>query len=146
METYLEWSDRYATGIGLIDRDHQTLFVMVNALHDAIVMDTEPAPLSDLFARLADYVNRHFALEEDLMQSHGYPGFEAHQEMHRELAATVLRLTGLYEQEPSTVAHEDLMEFLKGWLSHHVLTSDMDYVACVTGQTAGGGINGGSSA
>lgn len=145
MKAYLEWSDRYTTGIEPIDRDHQTLFVMVNALYDAMAMGIEPEPLSVLFARLTEYVNSHFAREEALMRAHGYPDLEAHSEMHRELAATVRRLTGLYEEQPSSVAHEDLMEFLKGWLSHHVLTSDMDYVACVTGVTAVGTINGGSS-
>ncbi len=145
MKAYLEWSERYNTGIAPIDRDHQTLFVMVNALHDAMTMGTEPEPLAALFAGLVEYVNSHFSREEDLMRTHGYRDLEAHSEMHRELAATVRRLTDLYEKDPSTVAHEDLLEFLKSWLSHHVLTSDMDYVACVTGETAAGGINGGRS-
>ncbi len=145
MKAYLEWSERYNTGIAPIDRDHQTLFVMVNALHDAMAMGIEPKPLSALFAKLAEYVDGHFSREEALMRAHGYRELKAHSEMHRELAATVRRLTDLYEKEPSTVAHEDLLEFLKGWLSHHVLTSDMDYVACVTGETAGDAVNGGSS-
>lgn len=126
--TFLEWSDDYATGIASIDGEHQTLFMMVNALHQAVTGGGADADLPDLFQRLSAYVETHFEREEALMAMAGYPGLEEHKEEHRALRESLQFLIVRYDDVSGEVAANDVLRFLKNWLSCHVLASDMAYV------------------
>lgn len=132
MNEYLPWNDDYATGIAAIDGDHRTLFMMVNALHDAMMRDEPPEDLPGLFRRLMDYVAGHFQREETLMASTDYPYFEEHRDKHSQLAATLQRMAEEFSGDPEGFPVADLLDFLKNWLSSHVLKSDMEYVPFVT--------------
>ncbi len=133
MSDLLVWSSEYATGVEMIDGDHQTLFMMVNALHAAIENGDAAPQLPELFRRLSDYVDGHFAREERLMQAADYPGLAEHQAGHRDLTATLGRMLAEFEADPANFPVADLMDFLGNWLSAHVLKSDMDYVPYVKG-------------
>ena len=135
MSAYLDWSDEYATGIQAIDGEHQTLFMMVNALHGAMENDLGNEEFAGLFRRLTLYVDSHFAREERLMRAAAYEGFDGHVRQHRALTKTLRRLATEFEADPENFATEDLLDFLKNWLSQHVLKTDMDYVPCLQAAT-----------
>ncbi len=131
MSSFLVWSEEYATGVEMIDGDHQTLFMMVNALHDALERDGATDQLPHLFERLSDYVNGHFGREETLMRHCGYPELDAHIGKHDELEKALRKMLVEFSVDPTAFPTADLMDFLKNWLSNHVLKSDMDYVPFV---------------
>lgn len=133
MSDFLVWTEKYATGVETIDGDHQTLFMMVNALNDAMAHDDAPAQMPGLFSHLIDYTRTHFAREEALMAEHGYPMLDEHREKHRQLTETLARMLDDFEAAPETFPVDGLMDFLKDWLTSHVLKSDMDYVPFVKG-------------
>ena len=83
---------------------------------------------------LSDYVDTHFAREEELMRGLGYPELDAHIVSHRELATTVQQYAKLYRDDPGAVSRDEVLRFLGNWLSKHIMVSDMDYVPYV--QTA----------
>jgi len=133
MSEPLVWTKQYATGVEMIDGDHQTLFMMVNALHAALENGDAAPQLPELFRRLSDYVDGHFAREERLMRASDYPFCDEHEAKHRELTATLGRMLAEFEADPANFPTADLMDFLMHWLSAHVLKSDMDYVPYVKG-------------
>ena len=136
MSEYLVWSEEYATGVEMIDGDHQTLFMMVNTLHDALVRDGATDQLPHLFERLSDYVNGHFGREEALMRQCGYPLLDEHSEKHHQLERTLRKMVVEFSTDPTAFPADDLMDFLKNWLTSHVLKSDMHYVPFVNEQKA----------
>ena len=131
MSDFLVWTQKYATGVDTIDGDHQTLFMMVNALHDTLDHDDASEQLPGLFRHLMEYVDTHFRREEALMEEHDYPLLDEHRDKHRQLAATLESMVAEFEKAPATFPVDDLMDFLKNWLTTHVLKSDMDYVPFV---------------
>lgn len=128
MVNILDWSDDYATGIALIDKDHRKLFDAVNALHESYVIHDEDAKFADLFDVLSDYVDSHFAREEELMRGLGYPDLDSHLIGHQELATTVHEYAKLYHSDPGAISRKEVLTFLGNWLSGHILGSDMAYV------------------
>jgi hemerythrin-like metal-binding protein len=68
---FMEWSDRYATGIEDIDNDHRTLFTFVNDLHDKIADGAADDDVGATLAGLVNYVQVHFEREEMIMTKAG---------------------------------------------------------------------------
>jgi len=128
---FLEWSEKYATDISVIDRDHKNLFLIVNVLHDSVQSGSARTRLVSLLAALHEYVKKHFATEELLMRQADYPGLEDHMEKHRALMQKVHGYVEQYEDDPESIDLAELLVFVKEWLTQHVLKTDMDYVPCV---------------
>ena len=131
MIKFLDWSDEYETGIDAIDEDHQKLFKAVNDLHDSYAIKDGNTHFAELFDILSDYVDYHFAREEEVMRGMGYPQLESHIVSHRELAATVHEYAKIYRSDPQAISRKVILDFLGNWLSKHILGSDMDYVPYV---------------
>lgn len=84
------------TGNGTIDREHQELFAAVNNMMDACAQGHGRARIEPTMKFLLDYVDKHFAHEEELHRKSGFPDLAAHQQFHanytrklRELAAAI---------------------------------------------------------
>jgi len=128
---FLEWSEEYATDISVIDRDHKNLFLIVNVLHDSVESGSARTRLVSLLAALHEYVKKHFATEELLMRQAKYPGLKDHMEQHRSLMQKVHGYVDQFEDNPDSIDLKELLEFVREWLTEHVLKTDMDYVASV---------------
>ncbi len=128
---FMEWREEYATGIEDIDNDHITLFTFVNELHDQVSKQADRETVADTLEGLVNYVNEHFVREENFMAHAGYYDLAEHAESHRRLSARVFSLKEAYDQNPDDFDTGALLEFLKGWLTGHILYTDMDYVPVV---------------
>jgi len=113
---FLEWSEKYATDISVIDRDHKNLFLIVNVLHDSVESGSARTRLVSLLAALHEYVRKHFATEELLMRQANYPGLKDHMEKHRSLMQKVHGFVEQYEDDPDSIDLSELLEFVKGHL------------------------------
>lgn len=128
MAPFLEWSERYATGIATVDGEHRTLFMMINALHEAVEAGDTDLDLANLFVRLGDYMETHFRREEWLMEAADYPFLKEHMAQHQALNATLERFMNELAGNRVDFPIEDFLDFLRNWLTHHVLVTDMEYV------------------
>ena len=84
------------TGNGIIDGEHRQLFAAVNSLMDACAQGRGRATIEPTMNFLLNYVDTHFAHEEELHKKSGFENFEAHRQFHitytkklRELAAAI---------------------------------------------------------
>ena len=72
------------TGNPTIDKEHRELFQAVNNLMDACKVGQGRSSVSSAAQFLLQYVDKHFAHEEQLQQASGYPGMMAHKTFHRQ--------------------------------------------------------------
>ncbi|MCU0835873.1 MAG: bacteriohemerythrin [Chromatiaceae bacterium] len=126
MTHFVEWSKDLSVGIEEIDAQHQVLVGLVNEMHDAIQERRGSAVVNDVLGKLAEYTRIHFAVEESLMRIFHYPDYEAHKAEHEALIAEVTDLQQKVAAGKTAIGFE-LMHFLKGWLTKHILASDMQY-------------------
>ena len=69
----------------------------------------------------------HFAGEEEMMASVGYPRLSVHRALHAQLTGETLRIaTRYFNGEDLSVG--SLASFLTDWLRGHILDADLDFV------------------
>jgi hemerythrin-like metal-binding protein len=120
------WSDTFSVQIGIIDMQHKNLVNIVNELHLSMVTGHGREHLGKILANLIKYTQVHFKTEENLMFSHQYPEYVKHKAEHDNLTATALDLQGKFQRSEVGLTIE-VMDFLKDWLTKHIMGSDKKY-------------------
>ena len=123
----IEWSNELSVGIDSIDEQHKKLVNMINALNDAMQTGSSNDLLGKIFSGLAAYTQKHFAYEENMFAEYGYTDSEEHKRQHNELIAQVVELKEKFMENPQGTISADLMQFLKRWLTNHIMRTDKDY-------------------
>jgi len=120
------WSETYSVKIGIVDTQHKNLVNILNELHQAMVAGHGRDKLGQVLSNLIKYAQVHFATEERLMQTHGYTDFPAHKAEHDQLTSTLKEYQGKFVANEIGLTIE-MMDFLKDWLTKHILGCDKKY-------------------
>jgi hemerythrin len=131
MSKLVEWSDALSVGVDELDAQHKVLVGLINEMHAAIEERRGRDVVESILTRLAEYTRIHFAVEESLMQLLGFPDYDAHKQEHRELIVQVNALRRKVDNGETAIDFE-LMDFLKGWLTRHIMESDQEYARYFT--------------
>ncbi|MFO1217163.1 MAG: bacteriohemerythrin [Burkholderiaceae bacterium] len=126
MAQFFAWEDRYSVGIASIDRHHKVLVDYINQLAGALGSAEQASRVQGLLVALRTYTKMHFNFEEALFRQYGYEERDAHQTYHANLVRKVDDFAQRVVAGDPQVAQE-LLEFLKQWLNHHILHEDMAY-------------------
>lgn len=117
------WHDDHCTGHTVIDDQHRHLFDLVNRIH---LLLTSSAGQDDrtwaLLQEFAGFAQAHFALEEQLMETHAYPHLEMHRKTHQRLVSKVARF--LEPDAAATLTPEAVTQVLADWMVHHIKGED----------------------
>lgn len=123
----IEWSDKYRTGIELVDEQHKELFRLFNEIYnlynneflidkyDQIIVAIE---------ELKDYTKYHFKAEEEYMLSIRYKKFFEHKLKHEDFIGKIDSI------DYSIIDHDQqshllkLLKFVADWLVDHVIKVD----------------------
>jgi hemerythrin-like metal-binding protein len=76
---------------------------------------------------LANYTIDHFATEERLMTTSGYPNYSRHKAKHDTLTKQVKDLLKEFDAGRLTLP-TTLSKFLADWLTHHIREEDMELI------------------
>jgi hemerythrin-like metal-binding protein len=124
----IEWKDSFRIGDEAIDRQHQELFELANAMFVA----GDQAALRLCAIKLYQHVREHFADEEALMKMVGFPGYQAHVESHNRILKNLGEVShsiGKDAMDPKVV-----FEFLTDWGLNHIPKDDAQVTAFITAQ------------
>ena len=123
------WKDRYAIGVERIDEQHKELF---DRLGSFIQVTNQKGDWSDRLEKaketmnfLGDYVNYHFADEEELCRELGFPEQEEHKKAHQEFKKGIE--TYVLKASENSFDEATMQEFagkLMTWLIVHVGKED----------------------
>lgn len=123
----IEWSNELSVGIKSIDEQHKKLVNMINALHDAKLTGGSNELLGKIFTGLTTYTQKHFTYEENMFAEYGYSNAEEHKKQHNDLIAQVIELKNKFTDNPQGTISDDLILFLKRWLTNHIMRTDKEY-------------------
>ncbi len=127
--THFPWDSRLDTGEEMIDTQHQSLFLLADALQDAVLSDEpDDDAMEDALYRLSDYCVEHFSEEEEFMLSEEYPDLEPHQALHRKLTSRTLQMMTRYFNGEGGLNPEAVAPFVTSWLTEHIEQADMRFV------------------
>jgi hemerythrin-like metal-binding protein len=120
------WSEKYHVGIAFADVQHKQIVDIINRLHQSVVEGREKKVIGKNLNDLIRYTKAHFAVEEQVLQSCGYPDFIAHHTEHECLAYAVLEFyQKLMTNEVGITT--GAVDFLKDWMGEEILGIDMKF-------------------
>ncbi|GLI37622.1 hemerythrin family protein [Geobacter hydrogenophilus] len=122
----ITWNDSLSVKVKQFDDQHKKLVEMLNQLFDAMKAGKGSLVVGDILKQLIAYTQTHFAAEERLMKQYGYTDFEAHKKEHNALVVQVLDLQKQF-QDGKAVLTQNVMTFLRDWLSKHIQGDDKKY-------------------
>ena len=121
----IEWSDKLDVGIAEVNRQHQRLIYIANELFRLKQRGGDRHAVQRLVNSLINYTATHFSYEELLMERHNYPDLDAHKQKHQDLVNDVMRFKQRVDNNEDVI--DELLEFVKAWLTRHIMGSDMAY-------------------
>ena len=129
----LSWNESYSVNIKEIDEQHKRLLALVGNLHAAMLEGQGKQALGQVLDGVVGYAASHFASEERLMRTHGYPDYEEHRQIHERMTQKVLDIQKQYHSGKVNITLET-MKFLEDWVSKHILGTDKKYSPFLNGK------------
>ena len=125
---FFKWNKTFETGIIKIDIQHKVIIVILNELYDIIIGNQQEYKIDDTISELVRYAEYHFVTEEELFEKYNYSKEKEHKLEHRKFIEKINNLINHANVDRGTVAIE-LLNFLKDWLTDHILVTDQEYVS-----------------
>ncbi|HMV78898.1 MAG TPA: bacteriohemerythrin [Leptospiraceae bacterium] len=122
----IQWDDTLSVNVDELNEQHKKLIEILNLLYTSTHENKSREVLTEILNSLIQYTVVHFETEEKLMAKTKYPGMEEHIREHELLKQQVLSYNSQYQSESETVSFE-LLNFLRKWLTNHILRSDKKY-------------------
>jgi len=133
---FLEWDPRFSVKIAEIDQQHKNLIGFINRLYEAMkpsssqdALETAIQELSTqaiIIDEMVKYSSYHFSTEEKYMLQYRYPDYEKHKKEHEYFINKVRILKSDFDNG-KVILSSQIMQFLKEWLSTHILGTDKKY-------------------
>ena len=124
------WHESLVVGHPKIDEDHRYIFELLGRFERAVASGQGHEVVNVVFCDLADYVVRHFTLEEWLMERANFPGMAEHRREHDAFLRQLGDLVERNEVAKGSIVDET-RAFLDDWVVAHVMGSDQalaDYI------------------
>ena len=133
-ESPFTFTDKYLTGIDLIDKEHRQLFLIIGEanelIHDELLFDKYDK-IVDIINNLREYTEFHFADEEVYMETLQYPDLPQQKKAHQSFVDKLNEIDLDEVDEKQQEYLNNLISFLLSWLTMHILKMDKkigDYV------------------
>lgn len=127
MANEVKWNERFNIGVDVIDQAHQRLFSIVRRLMNLNEDEKNRQwACAEGIKYFKSYAIKHFAQEEEYMQSIGYDGYEMHKRLHDNLRDKTLPALkkDLVESDYSSESIQHFLGICLGWLTGHIMVED----------------------
>lgn len=121
------FTDKYRTGIAIVDEEHQELFRIIRRTNDLIkeeLLHDKYDEIISVLDELRDYTIKHFTDEEEYMESINYMGLFAQKKAHQMFVDKLndINLDDLDDNQQQYLM--ELIDFLLSWLVNHIMKMD----------------------
>ena len=126
----IQWTPAMSVGLRELDDDHKLLIDVINRLEASTENGGKREVARNCLMSLRRYAEFHFAREEKVMTACEFPGIGVQKQEHRDFIERIREVTGRFDADPedsARVVNTELLDYLKNWLSHHILIEDMAY-------------------
>ena len=121
------FTDKFKTGISMVDEEHKMLFDIIGKIHKAIdvkLVHDKFDLILDILDELKEYTRIHFADEENYMREIGYEGLAQQEILHQKFIETLndVNLDDVDDNQEEYLY--EVLNFLQNWLINHILKVD----------------------
>lgn len=125
-ESFFKWDkERLTTHVEAMDNEHIKLINIMNKLYERHEAKAGKAEILGLIKELGAWTVTHFQHEERFFDTLEYSQASVHKKIHKDLLA---RFGGHQEEfEKTGVLSPAFFQFLKTWLTAHIMGIDVKY-------------------
>ena len=125
MAMQMQWSEKSAVGVDVIDNQHKGIISRINNLLNAMSQGKGRDEVGNVLTFLADYVVKHFTAEEGLMKKYNFSGYSEQQAEHAKFIKDFSLLKKEFETGgvTSTLVLQTQPQ-LCDWLTNHITNKD----------------------
>jgi len=123
---FYEWQANFSVGVNEMDEQHKKLIAILNQLHDSMKAGKAAKEIGLIIDEMVEYTKFHFAAEEKRMTEKNYIGLASQKAEH----AAFVKKAQEFQKEVNSgklAVSLDVLNFLKDWLTNHILITDMKY-------------------
>lgn len=130
VEDVFAFTDKYKTGISLIDEEHKTLFAIIRQANDLVqekLLHDKYDKIVEILTQLREYTEKHFGDEEEYMEKIKYPKLAQQRAAHSAFIEKLIHINlgeMDYIDDHQQEYLENLIAYLLDWLTNHILLSD----------------------
>jgi len=119
------WSNKFSTGIGVLDKEHQALFEALNGVQAAVIAKEERGTIGALLHMVAEGTSAHFTSEETMMAASKYSGLALHILKHQHLLEQLNAFMARFHRGYNLDDHS--LVFLRDWFIVHIQNDDLNF-------------------
>jgi hemerythrin len=128
------WNEKYEIGIPDIDKQHRSLFDILNATHETysigerntVVCENRKMEVYMDVLKLREYALTHFLSEERYMIKYKYPKFFEHKDEHDSFIQEIFKLEKRLFKE-NVMTPGEMIDFIQGWFKGHIMDKDKKF-------------------
>ena len=120
---FMTFTSALSVGYNAIDEQHIRWIDLINAVYNSLSSGSSREKLGKVLKDLVDYTVWHFGFENKMMAEYNYPEKESHMKLHKDFIAEIKKLEDRYDSGEDIMG-VNVLEFLKDWLSNHIMKID----------------------
>ncbi len=129
------WSANLSVNVPKIDAQHQQLFKALTDLQEAMKAGKGKEEVLKTIDFLSNYVDKHFADEEELLKKNNYPDFEKHKQIHEKFKNFIKEQRQKVSAQGADLSIViQLQQQLGDWLISHIASEDKKYAPFIKQQ------------
>jgi hemerythrin-like metal-binding protein len=128
----VEWREKYRTGIPAIDYQHREFIRLTNEIYESCLTGDRESQSVFLKAmrKMVQFVYRHFAVEEGILEQAEFPLLACHKMQHGRLVKEILETVKSYEEGKRYIPNR-FARLLKDWVQDHIGVADNAYMVYI---------------
>ncbi|MDF2941937.1 MAG: hemerythrin domain modulated adenylate/guanylate cyclase [Herbinix sp.] len=120
----INWNDNFSVNNTEIDDQHKELISIIEEV--VLVVHTKDynfIKITEIVAKLEEYIKVHLEYEENLMVKYSYPFLEFHVKDHNELRYRTQNIK-VFDVNKLDEFYTDTLIYLVDWLTRHIMQVD----------------------
>ena len=122
--SYFFWTEDLDVHVDQLNDQHKALIGIMDEIYLLNQQHAHRNLLEQAMDKLVVYAGKHFADEEQYMQSNGYQETNSHKILHRELLLDLQNEVENYKTHSSDEVPDKFFSFLHRWVIVHIKGSD----------------------
>jgi hemerythrin len=126
MQILIRWKEDFNLNIKVMDQQHRKLVDMINVLYNAFMNAEDDKVIEQTLQDVMEYAFIHLRQEERYFEQCNYEDAPEHIACHQSFVQKAEEFREKYMMN-SSVLTQEVLEFLRDWLTNHILHMDKKY-------------------
>ncbi len=127
----LEWKGRHKDIVSIFEEGSKKLIKIIDMVVTARHHNNDKEEISDVLYEMTMYAHNHFNTEKKYLRQFEYAESQLHDKEHKDFGRKTVNYCNMTMKGNYDIT-DDLLEYLRQWLTNHILGSDKKFTDTIT--------------